>query len=740
MITKYNNFLLDMLCESIVISTPEFRVILSRMEDNQIAERILRYINQKYDIITNYNAIGLSDTNDEISFLPDNQYQRIITSGENPWEKTKSKSKVGRMVRQILSDNGYNVNDTAIEKFVNEFKATWDKMHSTTRKLEVVTGEKILYWYDCAHYASTAGILGNSCMKKTEYNHFLQLYSSNPDKISLVILTENNELLARSVLWKLDSSSENKKLFLDRIYTRYDNDVKFLYDWVIENVVKGKEGILGSHRQGNGGNMIVNLEKTNFEAYPYADTFMYLYKKVIDGKIPNEGFISNRELRDKDKVNEYLLSSLQETNGTDNVRSHFYSDPLKVWIVKGDAAYIRSKGYYIYKKDAMHCKTRDEYYTEPEVIFSKRMDDWIPKSMAIEVPNLGMVLKDQIIKIIIEYTGKETNPVVIIDQLQKEGEDIKTEYFLKNEVNDKFFVPNDRPSSISSGGFDIKFRILDTNGSKQVNFLCYELFEIVGMQDGRSAVSDKILSMISQSYRRGSYYITKIDSDFYDIKINKNNSIYVYVDDYLYNFDTMFYRNYQDNKSKFKESVDHDKFIQELHDFKCKTNNDYRDTYEVEKLKNLGIKLDEVVIELSREAIESIDKQYLTDTIKQEFIESGHFSDISLDEWVRKLMVPFYSFYFLGQHSRGSRMIIKSILEEKYPNMNTSHIELISLITQNIIIDRIDTEINSGLNIALNIFKEKSGLTMSINTIKNLFSRKVSSENVRRIFIDSDLI
>ncbi len=92
MISKYSNFLIDKLLESVMVSSADFLSILDGMTNTAIGNKLYGVIVGKHDVKTNYNLIGLSDKNDEISFLPDSQYQRFKEKGENPWTKTKSKS------------------------------------------------------------------------------------------------------------------------------------------------------------------------------------------------------------------------------------------------------------------------------------------------------------------------------------------------------------------------------------------------------------------------------------------------------------------------------------------------------------------------------------------------------------------------------------------------------------------------------------------------------------------------
>lgn len=149
--------IIESLCESILISSNELRSILYKMRySNDYANILFNMIYYNKDIKTNYNAISISDRNDEISFIPDSQHSKILQDGQDPWTKTKSKSKIGRAVRQILTSNGYTVTDSDIEKFVNSFKTAWDKEYAP-KKIEIVKSDKIIYWYNEQNYSEEGG-------------------------------------------------------------------------------------------------------------------------------------------------------------------------------------------------------------------------------------------------------------------------------------------------------------------------------------------------------------------------------------------------------------------------------------------------------------------------------------------------------------------------------------------------------------------------------------------------------
>ena len=74
---KYSDFLLYNLMESVMVSTPEMIQLLKSISNNDIALWLMDKIIYSSNVKTGYNYLGLSpDKNDEITFLPDNQYQR----------------------------------------------------------------------------------------------------------------------------------------------------------------------------------------------------------------------------------------------------------------------------------------------------------------------------------------------------------------------------------------------------------------------------------------------------------------------------------------------------------------------------------------------------------------------------------------------------------------------------------------------------------------------------------------
>ena len=106
-------------------------------------------------------------------------------------------------------------------------------MNDRFQYFETITGDDIAYWYNYSNYKERSGTLGSSCMSNVE-DYYFDIYTSNPDTCSLVILKsqeDDSKIVGRALLWTLTSG----KKFMDRIYTIKDSDVQLFRDWAKEN-------------------------------------------------------------------------------------------------------------------------------------------------------------------------------------------------------------------------------------------------------------------------------------------------------------------------------------------------------------------------------------------------------------------------------------------------------------------------------------------------------------------------
>jgi len=430
-IKSYKDFLNFILLESIIYQTGDFKNFLYYVYDKNIsistkAKVILESL-ERIDVKTNINYIGISTrSNDELSFIPDTQFQRFISKGDREISlKTKSFASVGRAFRQLLTSFEIPFTDKEIEQFVNEYKSWWDNNYSN-KKFEIVKGEEILKWYLEENYTEEKSTLGNSCMRYATRNHFMKLYSDNPDTVSMCVVKEGDKISARALLWTLESG----EMLLDRIYYTEDNLSSFVQD----NTNKLVNKKLYSHYTGNTKEkMIVNLKNVNYEKFPYADTMIYVYQKLVDGKIEGSGKISNsKELNFDD---DFMIIKIQSTAGDPENISHVFSSSKNKWINRKIAIWSGISKDWLLESDFNYSNYLERHIDKDHSVYSEDIKDYIPKEYAINHPEFGLVPKDRIFKIFDGYDGY-IEPISFVENLTNgkvQNFKIKEEFVLNGQ-------------------------------------------------------------------------------------------------------------------------------------------------------------------------------------------------------------------------------------------------------------------------------------------------------------------
>lgn len=523
---KYKNYLLDLLIESVLVSSKEFKDILSDMpRNNKIADRLYSMIDDKDDIKTTYNYINQSDKNDEISFIPDNQYQRFKEKGEDLESKTKNKAKIGRMVRQILKDNGYSFTESDIETFVNQFKATWNVKHGVGRKIEIVKGDDIIHWYNESNYFKNEGTLGNSCMRYAHKSEFMRIYADNPDKISMIILKQDDKLMARALVWQLDDG----RIYLDRIYVIQDSEFEFVYNWALKNIGNDNPNNMPSHYKGGGRIMKCSLKKAVEEQYPYADSMYYLYQEVDEnGQLTGSGFTSNEyNENDMDSYDGYLVRVIQNTDGGSNIQNYKYSDYLKRWISSTEATWASDVDSWVNEDLTVLCNHLSERFLKSNCVYNDIVKDWIPKSKMEDHETYGPILNSMLVNILVAYTGDKTDPLATWFDIESSGSSVvKIVRDLKSGGPYETFRPNRSPiRSLFSG----EFKVMDYQRDNQVDFLSYPMYQVV------SPSQNSDLSAIFFEYNNR-IWVTQLDAEVFGVEVNKESTSWISAFDYLRNF------------------------------------------------------------------------------------------------------------------------------------------------------------------------------------------------------------
>lgn len=357
-------------------------------KNNRIAQILIRMMDNP-NAIKSINFLSPStEMADEVYFSPDSKFQDINVNYFQ-WKDQKDKIKIGRAIRKILADSHIRATDREVEDFVHLYKSYFTNQNKI--KYDVVTGEKIRYWYYCNNYSSSSeGTIGRSCMSYESTQVFLDLYTNNPDVCSLVVMIDSNDkLLARALLWK-----DMKGVYhLDRIYyTQYWNCLKmteWIQDWAENNKHKLVDNTL---------NIAVKLSKWKFNYYPYLDTVRYLnYNKGL--------LFSSTEHKDSNSEKSPVLTLNSTTGG--------YSQPHEwVWYKKEDifirrhlARWSKEEASYVpvsgFRKLGRHIKNLFEGVdSEMDEILDKINQSGIDSLSPAEKRKLG---------IIEDLTPKESN-------------------------------------------------------------------------------------------------------------------------------------------------------------------------------------------------------------------------------------------------------------------------------------------------------------------------------------------
>lgn len=241
-------------------------------EDFEISEKLITFFQSKrIDILSiedkrmfpDYNKFDISETKGMV---------RLINS-----EKNRSTDlKFGRFLNSFYKQytDTFKIeslfDNKKIEKAHNDYVSYQTGDHI---RVEYLTGKQILEGYKRENYQASKSSLGGSCM--TDKLSYLDLYTKNSDKVSMVAIKMFDKFVGRCLVWTTNCGQK----IMDKPY--------ICDEWVLSKFdeVREKEGYLSFQDVINSSmKLFIDLDTTNIEEWPYLDTFMYLtfhQKKVI---------------------------------------------------------------------------------------------------------------------------------------------------------------------------------------------------------------------------------------------------------------------------------------------------------------------------------------------------------------------------------------------------------------------------------------------------------------------------
>lgn len=190
----------------------------------------------------------------------------VVREHEGQTYVKREKAKIGRWLSRSISPLGFSLTDAQIESFVNIVKA---EVSMDGIEVELITGEEIRDAYHWVNEGSDAGDMGGSCMREDFCQPFMNIYTENTEVVSLAVIKDGNEYVARALIWK----DINGKRWMDRIYSNMKHAI-VLNAWAKENDIESVyDGNYGSNE-----GVVVKLQKGVFDYYPYMDSMYSMYR------------------------------------------------------------------------------------------------------------------------------------------------------------------------------------------------------------------------------------------------------------------------------------------------------------------------------------------------------------------------------------------------------------------------------------------------------------------------------
>lgn len=268
MIKSLFEFEFNLILESLIQLDDQVVEMLHKI-DHPISHEILGMLHDENFIDTesdlkDITTIYLSEKPDEI------HYKR-----QNREFNTADRMKIGKFIKKI--NNKYD--PTNIEKFVTIYKSIYLEKESDPI---IVGGEDLRKVFLIKNVAAEVGDYATNCMRYESTQKFLDIFVENPETISAVVLTnEDNKILSRALLWKTTDGN----IVMDRVYAVDPGWKRVLHNWANEKgyYYRAKDDTKPFNTDifiHNGNEVIkdfsVKLNNSSFDTYPYLDTFFYL--------------------------------------------------------------------------------------------------------------------------------------------------------------------------------------------------------------------------------------------------------------------------------------------------------------------------------------------------------------------------------------------------------------------------------------------------------------------------------
>lgn len=251
--------------------------------------------------------------NDSGQDFPENKISLLEFDGEASIRtgdgKHRQATKLGRAIRQLLLGVRPDLDLDQQGKEFGDFIQFLQGKLSSQNNLELVSGSQISKYYQKENTNTVEGSeISKSCMVGKSSSTF-DIYTQNPDTISLLVRLDAGKVSARALVWKLTEPSDC--IYLDRIYSIINQDRELgQFITFLEDKFPGKKILYYGKSGLDTSKFRVQLKNSLFTKYPYLDSFDYLYLDFEKYEY-SEGIIKN--LKDFFKKKKEETSRLYKT-------------------------------------------------------------------------------------------------------------------------------------------------------------------------------------------------------------------------------------------------------------------------------------------------------------------------------------------------------------------------------------------------------------------------------------------
>ena len=324
--------------------------------------------------------------------------------------KSRNEIKLGKLINAVLPGK---FTPGEIELFTNKFKSVLDN----GERFEEVYGEDINHWYSSDNYKQMSGSLGNSCMASKK--GLFDIYVNNPEVCRMLILIQENQLIGRALVWKLNTikcygvDPKEDVWFMDRQYTINDTYVEKFRSYAKEkgwyfksyNNHHSLETVTINGQEKNC-EMTIQVKPGEYKKYPYMDTF----KRYN----PEDGMLYNCDEQKEEYKGQYILT---DTGGSyeeieTGVWSNWYDRRIpegrQVWSDWADSYLDRDMSIQIQTGSA---RWRGEWFPEDcdDIVY----DEWIDEAIHVD---------DSVYSEAYGYCLYDENAVEVIKDIDNDGE------------------------------------------------------------------------------------------------------------------------------------------------------------------------------------------------------------------------------------------------------------------------------------------------------------------------------